>query len=180
MATRLIERSEGRRLFDILRSGDILVVRWLDRLGRNYTDVTDTVRDFLRKGVVIRTVINNLTLDGATKDPMQAAVRDALIGFLSAMAQAQAEATRSAQSAGIAYAKAEGRTYLGRKPTFDRAQLATVIDMLAMQQSVSAVSRVTGLSRKQCTGSRQTPLVPSPHLLGGVYRYVRGKLDLTS
>lgn len=148
IATRLIERPEGRRLFDILRSGDILVVRWLDRLGRNYTDVTDTVRDFLRQGVVIRTVINNLTLDGGTKDPMQAAVRDALIGFLSATAQAQAEATRAAQAAGIAHAKAEGRTYLGRKPTFDRAQLATVIDMLAMQESVSAVARATGLSRQ--------------------------------
>jgi hypothetical protein len=33
-------------------------------------------------GVVIRTVINNFTFDGATKDPMQKAVRDALIAFM--------------------------------------------------------------------------------------------------
>jgi DNA invertase Pin-like site-specific DNA recombinase len=37
--TRLTERPEGRRLFDKLRAGDTLVVRWVDRLGRNYTDV---------------------------------------------------------------------------------------------------------------------------------------------
>src|SRR5271169_4315045 len=76
----IVERTEGRRLFDKLRSGDTLVVRWVDRLGRNYEDVCDTIREFMRRGVVIRTVINNFTFDGATKDPVQKAVRDALIG----------------------------------------------------------------------------------------------------
>ncbi len=37
-----------------LRSGDTLVVRWVDRLGRNYRDVTDTIREFMRRGVVVR------------------------------------------------------------------------------------------------------------------------------
>ena len=50
VATRLIERPEGRRLFDVLREGDTLIVRWIDRLGRNYQDVTDTVREFIRRG----------------------------------------------------------------------------------------------------------------------------------
>ena len=40
VSTRLVERPEGRRLFDLLRDGDTLVVRWVDRLGRNYADVT--------------------------------------------------------------------------------------------------------------------------------------------
>lgn len=39
VSTRLIERKEGRRLFDKLRRSDVLVVRWVDRLGRNYDDV---------------------------------------------------------------------------------------------------------------------------------------------
>src|SRR5215204_6524793 len=81
VATALRDRTEGRRLFDLLRAGDILVVRWVDRLGRNYSDVTDTIREFIRRGVVIRTVINGLTFDGATADPILQAVRDALIGF---------------------------------------------------------------------------------------------------
>ncbi|ULL01843.1 recombinase family protein [Bradyrhizobium sp. I71] len=46
ISTRLAERPEGKRLFDILRSGDVLVVRWIDRLGRNYGDVCDTIREF--------------------------------------------------------------------------------------------------------------------------------------
>lgn len=148
VATRLADRPEGRRLFDILRAGDVLVVRWLDRLGRNYADVTDTVRDFLRQGVVIRTVINGLTLDGSTSDPMQAAVRDALVGFMAAMAQAQAEATREAQAAGIAHAREAGRGYLGRKPSFTRAQLGEVRELLGQGATVSAIARATGLTRQ--------------------------------
>lgn len=89
VATRLADRPQGRRLFDLLRSGDVLVVRWVDRLGRNYTDVTDTIRDFMRCGVVIRTVINGMTFDRATRDPISQAVRDALIAFMAATAQAQ-------------------------------------------------------------------------------------------
>src|ERR1700748_3131197 len=76
IATRLAERPEGRRLFDKLRVGDTLVVRWLDRLGRNYDDVCDTIREFLKRGIVIRTVINGFTFDGSTKDPVQKAIRD--------------------------------------------------------------------------------------------------------
>src|SRR5258708_29915642 len=32
VSTRLAERPEGKRLFDMLRAGDTLVVRWVDRL----------------------------------------------------------------------------------------------------------------------------------------------------
>ena len=99
--TALRERPEGRRLFDMLRAGDTLVVRWVDRLGRNYADVTDTIREFIRRGVIVRTVINGLTFDGATRDAMQQAVRDSLIAFMAATAQAQAEASKEAQKAGI-------------------------------------------------------------------------------
>ena len=84
-------------MFDMLRTGDTLVVRWVDRLGRNYTDVVDTIREFMRRGVIIKTVINGMTFDGSTAAPMQCAVRDALIAFMAATAQAQAEATKSVQ-----------------------------------------------------------------------------------
>ena len=63
VTTRFAEREGGRRLLDKLRAGDTLVVRWVDRLGRNYDDVCDVIREFMRRGVVIRTVINNFTLD---------------------------------------------------------------------------------------------------------------------
>ncbi len=150
VSTRLAERPQGRRLFDILRAGDTLVVRWVDRLGRNYADVTDTIREFMRRGIVVRTIINGLVFDGATTDPMQAAVRDALIGFMAALSQAQAEATKEAQKAGVAHAKAKGDAspYRGRAPSFDRAKFATVQDMLGQGSGISIIAKATGLTRQ--------------------------------
>lgn len=143
----LADRPQGKRLFDLLRRGDTLVVRWVDRLGRNYQDVTDTIREFMRRGVIIKTVINGLTFDGATTDPMQEAVRDALIGFMAAMAQAQGEATREAQRAGIEYAKADQAKYRGRKPSFTRDQLEVTESLLDKNMGDSAIAREVGLSR---------------------------------
>src|SRR6185369_8683345 len=145
----LSERPQGRRLFDMLRSGDTLVVRWVDRLGRNYQDVCDTIRTFMRMGVVIRTVINGMTFDGANKDPMQCAVRDALIAFMAATAQAQAEATKAAQRAGIEHAKAAGdRAYKGRKPSYTRDQLVLVNDLLSKQTNISEIATTAKVSRQ--------------------------------
>ncbi len=145
----LAERPQGRRLFDMLRKGDVLVVRWVDRLGRNYADVCETIRLFMKRGVIVRTVINGLTFDGATKDPMQQAVRDALIGFMAALSQAQAEANKEAQRAGIEHAKAAGDgAYKGRKPSFTRQQYERVRDMLAQEIGTSAIANATGLTRQ--------------------------------
>lgn len=144
----LKDRPEGKRLYDMLRKGDTLVVRWVDRLGRNYVDVSDTIRHFMRKGVVIRTVINGLTFDGATKDAMQQAVRDALIGFMAAIAQAQAEANKEAQKAGIEHAKAKPHRYRGRKPTYSRNEYSIVRDMLVQDAGASAIAKATGLTRQ--------------------------------
>lgn len=154
----LAERPEGKRLFDMLHRGDVLVVRWVDRLGRNYHDVTDTIRHFMREGVIIKTIINGLTFDGATTDPMQAAVRDALIGFMAATAQAQAEATKEAQKAGIAAAKEDDAKYRGRKPSFTRQQLNTVQAMLATGAGTSSIATASGLTRQTVLRIRHNPI----------------------
>lgn len=146
--TRLADRPEGKRLFDLLGAGDTLVVRWVDRLGRNYADVTDAIRHFMKEGVVIRTVINNLVFDGSTTDPMQQAVRDAMIAFMAATAQAQAEATKEAQRAGIDNAKGNAANYRGRRPSFNGAQFEQVQAMLAQGAGVSEIASEVGVSRQ--------------------------------
>lgn len=158
LATRLTERPEGRRLFDKLRKGDVLVVRWVDRLGRNYDDVCETIREFMRRGVVIKTVINGMTFDGATKDPVLKAVRDALIAFMAATAQAQAEATKAAQRAGIEHAKQSGeRKYLGRKPSFSREQFDAVRDMVGVDKGIAEIAKATRLSRQTVYRIKDSP-----------------------
>jgi putative DNA-invertase from lambdoid prophage Rac len=142
VSTRLVERTE-------VRAGDVLVVRWVDRLGRNYDDVVETIREFMRRGVVIKTVINGMTFNGATKDPVHKAVRDALIAFMAATAQAQAEATKAAQRAGIDHAKQSGeRKYLGRKPGFTRQQFRIVSELLGQAMGVAQIAKAVGLTRQ--------------------------------
>ena len=150
MSTSLRNRDGGRRLFDMLRRGDVLVVRWVDRLGRNYQDVTDAIREFMRRGVIVKTVINGLTFDGATTDAMQQAVRDALIAFMAATAQAQAEATKEAQRAGIDHAKeTEPTKFKGRKPEFTRAQFDAARALLSTEAAgMSKIAKETGLKRQ--------------------------------
>ena len=157
--TALRDRTEGKRLFDMLRQGDTLVVRWLDRLGRNYADVTDTIREFIRRGVIVRTIINGLVFDGATNEPMQQAVRDSLIAFMAAMAQAQAEATKQAQTAGIAHAQDhdDGTKYRGRKPTFNCEQFALVRELLSQGIPIAAIAKTTGLKRQSIYRIQKMP-----------------------
>ena len=132
----------------MLRAGDTLVVRWIDRLGRNYEDVTATVRHLMQKGVIIETVINRMKFDGATKDPVQRAVRDALIAFMAATAEAQAEATREAQKAGIQAARSNPKKYRGRQPSYSRRQFNSVKAHLKFNLNIASVARHHQLSRQ--------------------------------
>ena len=158
VTTKLADRAGGRRLFDLLRAGDTLVVRWVDRLGRNYEDVSDSIREFMRRGVVVKTIINGMTFDGATKDPMAQAVRDALIGFMAALSQAQAEATKEAQKAGIAHVKASSeKAYLGRKPSYTEIQVSEVIALTGEGKGVSEVAKLVGLSRAAIYRIQKSP-----------------------
>ena len=143
------ERPQARRLSDLLRAGDTLVVRWVDRLGRDYDDVTDTIKTLMSKGVIVRTIINNFTFDGSTQDPVQKAIRDSLIAFMAATAQAQAEATKAAQRAGIDHAKAtKGDTaYRGRKPSYTRAQFTLGQALIAQGEQTTRIASACNVSR---------------------------------
>ena len=77
---------------------------------------------------------------------MQCDVRDALVALKAATTQAQAEATKEAQRAGIAHAKANGgaRAYKGRKPSYSREQYESAQAILGKCASVGEVARSAG------------------------------------
>ncbi len=157
VTTKLEDRPQGRRLFDKLRSGDTLVVRWVDRLGRNYADTTNVIREFMAIGVTVRTVINSMTFDGSTKDPIQMAVRDAIIGFMAASAQSQAEVSKEAQRAGIAAARQDVTKYLGRRPSFSRDLLEEAKTLISNGLGDSEIAKRIGLSRQTVRRIRTNP-----------------------
>jgi putative DNA-invertase from lambdoid prophage Rac len=88
----------------------------------------------MRRGVIIKTVINGMTFDGSTTGPMQQA--PALIAFTAATAPAQAQATKSTQRTGIDHMRrAQLSAYLGGKPSYDRATFDRIMLALACVQS---------------------------------------------
>lgn len=161
--TRLEDRDQGKRLFDILRPGDTLLVRWCDRLGRNYEDVKDVITAFNKKGVTVRTVINAMCFeaDHLIYDPTMKAARDAMLAFMAALAEADATAKREARRAGIEHAKAgpdARRKYRGKKPSYDRKTLENVQVALAQHaHTISEIAREHGLSRQAVLRIRDTP-----------------------
>ncbi len=144
----LAERDNGKRLFDLLRDGDVLVCRWVDRLGRNYDDIQTNIRLFLDKGVTIKTVINGMIFDAKPKDAMAKAIRDAMLSFMSAIAEAQALAMKEAQAAGIAHAKANNdKTYRGRKPSYTEKQVHQIMELFDGGTGVNQIARDIGLNK---------------------------------
>lgn len=87
---------------------------------------------------------------------MQMAVRDALISFLAATAQAQTEATKKAQKAGIAHAKAQKGKCRDRKPSYTREHIEQVINLPEGMNTTDA-ARATGLSRQAVLLIRGNP-----------------------
>ena len=144
----LADRPNGKRLFDILRDGDILVVRWIDRLGRNYDDIQANIRKFLELGVTIKTVINNMVFDAKPPDAMSKAVRDSMLSFMSAMAEAQTIAMKEAQAAGIAHTKStKPDAYKGRKPSFSLEQLNLIMQKFEEGLGVNQIARELDMSK---------------------------------
>nr|WP_145981081.1 helix-turn-helix domain-containing protein [Paracoccus aminovorans] len=76
---------------------------------------------------------------------------------MAATSQAQAEATKEAQKAGIAHAKATEGKYLGRKPSYDRATYNLVRDALQASVSVSEIARTHNLSRQAVIRIKDNP-----------------------
>jgi len=163
VTTRLQDRDQGRRLYDLLQAGDTLLVRWVDRLGRNYDDVKETIEAFNKRGVTVKTIINGMTFqsDYALEgDDTGKAVRNALLGFMAAMASADTKAKKEAREAGIKHAK-EGpdadRLYRGKKPSYTRETFDAIQDMLGQAHTVTAISKECGVSRQTVLRIRDTP-----------------------
>ncbi len=154
VSTALRDRDQGKRLYDLLQPGDTLLVRWVNRLGRDYRDVKNAIESFLNQGVTVKTVINSMVFhpDHILADPMQIAARDAVLAFMVGIAEAEATAAREARRAGIEHVKASAdadQKYRGKKPSYSRATFNTVRSALSEPSpSVSAIARDTGLTRQ--------------------------------
>jgi DNA invertase Pin-like site-specific DNA recombinase len=102
-------RPEYRRLLRRLRSGDLLIVKSIDRLGRNYEEVIAQWRLLTKERGVDMQVIDMPLLDTTyCKDLLGTFIGDLVLQILSFSAQQEREYILQRQAEGIAAARASG------------------------------------------------------------------------
>ena len=110
------ERTQYRRLIRKLKDGDTLVVKSIDRLGRNYEEILEQWRVITKEKRAAIVVLDMPLLDTRqNRDLTGTLIADIVLQLLSYVAQTEREFIRKRQAEGIAAAKARGVRF-GRPP----------------------------------------------------------------
>jgi DNA invertase Pin-like site-specific DNA recombinase len=103
------ERPAYKNLVKNLRDGDLLYIKSIDRLGRNYEDIQNQWRVLTKEKGVDIVVIDLPLLDTRLhRDLMGTFISDLVLQILSFVAQNERDSIRQRQAEGIAAAKTKG------------------------------------------------------------------------
>ena len=106
------ERPQYQQLIKDLKTGDLLYILSIDRLGRNYEDIQTQWRVLTKQKKVDICVIDMPLLDTRQgKDLMGTFIADLVLQILSFVAQSERENIKKRQAEGIAVAKAKGQRF---------------------------------------------------------------------
>ena len=109
------DRPGYRRLVRKLKADDTLVIKSIDRLGRNYDEILEQWRLLTKEKQVAIVVLDMPLLDTRQgRDLTGVLIADIVLQLLSYVAQTEREFNRQRQAEGIAAAKAKG-IHFGRR-----------------------------------------------------------------
>lgn len=111
------ERPAYKKLTKKLKEGDLLIIKSIDRLGRNYNDILVQWQYITKEIKADILVLDMELLDTRSKDGNLTGtlIADLVLQILAYVAQTERDFIRQRQAEGIAAAKANGKR-LGRKP----------------------------------------------------------------
>ena len=109
-------RPQYKKLIRKLKPNDVLVVKSIDRLGRNYAEILDQWRIITKdKGAAIVVLDTPLLDTRQRQDIIGTLIADLVLQIMSAFAQIERDFIHQRQAEGIAAAKARGVKF-GRQP----------------------------------------------------------------
>lgn len=118
------DRKEWQKVEAKLRRGDVLYVRWLDRISRRYDELAETMQRLMAEGVKVVCTLKGMEFDGATTDPIHKATRDAILAFMSAQGEVDYLNRREMQRQGIEKARKDNpEKYTGRPRKMSAAEV---------------------------------------------------------
>ena len=110
------DRPAYQKLLTQLHPGDVLVIKSIDRLGRNYSDILDQWRLITKERQAAIVVLDMPLLDTrSNRDLTGTLIADIVLQLLSYVAETERTFIRQRQAEGIAAAKARGVRF-GPKP----------------------------------------------------------------
>lgn len=110
------ERPNYKKMIRKLKCGDTVVIKSIDRLGRNYDEILEQWRYITKVKQAEVAVLDMPLLDTRnSRDLTGTLIADMVLQLLSYVAQTERELIRQRQAEGIAIAKKEGVKF-GRKP----------------------------------------------------------------
>lgn len=122
------ERPEYQRLLRKLRRDDVLIVKSIDRLGRNYDEILEQWRLITKEKEAAIVVLDMPLLDTRkNRDLTGTLIADIVLQLLSYVAQTEREFIRQRQAEGIAAAKERGVQF-GRRPKPIREDFSAVLE----------------------------------------------------
>lgn len=146
------ERRNYKRLVRKLKPGDTLVVKSIDRLGRNYAEILEQWRIITKEKRAAIVVLDMPLLDTRqSRDLTGTLIADIVLQLLSYVAQTEREFIRQRQAEGIAAARANGVRF-GR-PLIERPETFPAVRALWASGGISAraAAKQLGVSAKTFT-----------------------------
>lgn len=143
------ERDQYRLLIGKLRPGDVMVVKSVDRLGRNYSEVLEEWRN-ITHDIKAEIVVLDMPLLDTRRESNNLTgqfIADMLLQLLSYVSAVERENIRARQAEGIASARARGKKF-GR-PRKEKPEEWGVIreSILSGDMKRSEAARQIGISR---------------------------------
>ncbi|HAK0931162.1 TPA: recombinase family protein, partial [Listeria monocytogenes] len=156
-ATTTRNREALKDLIKNSRKGDIVYITKIDRLARSIIDLNNVMNEFLKKGVTVVFIDNNMTFSANAKsDPMQ----KLLFNVLGAFAEFERDMIVNRTTEGKIRAQQAGKK-LGRKGQPDqqiRKALTLMDDRASNNLSVSDIVKLTGVPKATIYKKRQENL----------------------
>lgn len=149
------DRIVFKEVLDFVRSGDQLIVESIDRLGRNYDEVIETV-NFLKKKEVQLIITSLPMMSEAIGNPLlDKFMKDLIVQILAMIAEQERTEAKRRQAQGIAIAKSKG-VYKGRPILYapnardpqKRLVYHRVVAMLNDGVAISKIEKEVGITRQ--------------------------------
>ncbi|WP_144519017.1 recombinase family protein [Bacillus thuringiensis] len=149
------DREAFQEALQFIRSGDTFMVEAIDRLGRNYDEIIQTVNYLKRKEVKLIITSLPIMAEAIGNSLLDKFIKDLIVQILAMIAEQERTETKRRQAQGISIAKQKG-IYKGRPTIYSptakdpqkRLVYNRVVEMLNNGEAISHIAKENGITRQ--------------------------------